>query len=148
MKVIFLDIDGVLNNHQTKGMIDNECLENLLHIIKNTDAKVVISSSWKDEITFAEEKHAVSSWLDTLINNSELHIIDKTPDIDEDNREKEIIAWINEHETEIKSFVIIDDIDYNFSELFGNKFIKTAGYWGSGLTKDHALEAIRMLNQT
>ena len=49
-KIIFLDVDGVINTtkyHFTK--FDEVCLENLQYIIDNTKAKIVISSSWRDE---------------------------------------------------------------------------------------------------
>jgi len=49
-KIIFLDIDGVINTtkyHFTK--FDEECMDNLLEIINKTNAKIVVSSSWRDE---------------------------------------------------------------------------------------------------
>ena len=61
MKVIFLDIDGVLNSvntfkkryeeHQKINKwtleIDLKMLENLKEIVEKTDAKIVLSSSWR-----------------------------------------------------------------------------------------------------
>lgn len=58
MKVIFLDVDGVLNSEQfvqtsSTGLpfgdnqIDPEAVERLNQIIERTGAKVVISSSWR-----------------------------------------------------------------------------------------------------
>ena len=51
-KIIFLDIDGVLNSesyfkNKIAGVIDPECVRRLNRIIKETDADIVISSSWK-----------------------------------------------------------------------------------------------------
>ena len=51
-KIIFLDIDGVLNSetydkNRTAGAIDPECAKRLNRIIKETNADIVISSSWK-----------------------------------------------------------------------------------------------------
>ena len=45
-KIIFLDIDGVVNipNYQT---FDGACLENLYDIIRKTGAKIIVSSSWR-----------------------------------------------------------------------------------------------------
>lgn len=54
MKIIFLDIDGVLNternNNKNYGRprpFDPEAISALNKIIKETDAKIVISSSWR-----------------------------------------------------------------------------------------------------
>ena len=50
-KVIFLDVDGVLNSNETLGRSWNESLEKpllklLLKIISKTNAKIVLSSTW------------------------------------------------------------------------------------------------------
>ena len=46
MKIIFLDIDGVLN-YQGSNLIDDGCLNNLRNIVKQTGAKIVLISTWK-----------------------------------------------------------------------------------------------------
>ena len=62
MKVIFLDIDGVLNsetfskdNHKVylatgeiKPDVDEKAVQRLVTIIKETNAKIVLSSSWRN----------------------------------------------------------------------------------------------------
>ena len=54
MKVIYLDIDGVLNSTFTterlEGVvgIDDELLSNLKSIVDYTGAKIVLISSWKN----------------------------------------------------------------------------------------------------
>lgn len=53
MKVIFLDFDGVLNIPPYIGrdkfghVFNNDCINNLAAIIKQTNAKIVISSTWR-----------------------------------------------------------------------------------------------------
>ena len=47
MKIIFLDIDGVLNYNGSQ-IIDEVCLSNLRYIVKETDARIVIISTWKE----------------------------------------------------------------------------------------------------
>ena len=63
-KYIFLDIDGVLNTHKSMVlpmMIDNHqqfdpaCVEALNNIIQATDAKIVITSSWRNALGSDEE---------------------------------------------------------------------------------------------
>lgn len=46
MKVIFLDIDGVLNTNSNKE-ISNEKLKLLSELVSKTGAEVVLSSSWR-----------------------------------------------------------------------------------------------------
>lgn len=51
-KYIFLDIDGVLNSEHTwddniTDSISDQYLENLRHIVEKTDAKIILSSSWR-----------------------------------------------------------------------------------------------------
>src|ERR1700728_3493853 len=52
MKVIFLDIDGVLNNHQFDteimcGQIHKDKVILLNSILRRTDARIVLSSAWR-----------------------------------------------------------------------------------------------------
>ena len=63
MKVVFLDIDGVLNNdesfkkkyeyfqkyHSIISEIDEETVKRLARIVKTTSAKVVLTSSWRSD---------------------------------------------------------------------------------------------------
>ena len=148
MKVIFFDIDGVLNYCGTAS-IDDRCLSELKRIVAETGANTVISSSWKEAFT----KYDVYSDRDRdmvtrLLKDPELNCLGWTPDIDEENRENEIEDWLLDYEEgEIESFVIIDDLDYNFNEKFPGHFVKTAGYWGQGLTSVHADNAIRILGK-
>ena len=47
MRYIFLDIDGVLNNG-TGSFLHKDKVAMLSHIVKTTNAKIVLISSWKD----------------------------------------------------------------------------------------------------
>lgn len=60
MKVIFLDIDGVLNSNdwyvKTRGVggynggdVDPECIELINDLIDATGAKIIMSSSWRSD---------------------------------------------------------------------------------------------------
>ncbi len=55
-KILFLDIDGVLNNAKSELLprlednypqFDSVCLSNLHHIVEQTGCHIVISSSWR-----------------------------------------------------------------------------------------------------
>lgn len=47
MKIVFLDIDGVLNSELTKGKLDKKYYELLKKLVEATDCYFVISSSWR-----------------------------------------------------------------------------------------------------
>ena len=53
MKIIFLDIDGVLNCASTSNprkfpyVVDEKLLKLLLHLRESTSAEVVLSSTWR-----------------------------------------------------------------------------------------------------
>ena len=64
MKIIFLDIDGVLNCAKTKNprkfpyVIDQRLLKRLKRLLTVTGAKVVLSSTWRyDPIGILAAKH-------------------------------------------------------------------------------------------
>jgi hypothetical protein len=64
MKVIFLDIDGVLNCDKTRNprkfpyVVDKKLLGRLSNLLDRTNAKVVLSSSWRlDPVGILAAKH-------------------------------------------------------------------------------------------
>ena len=46
-KLIFLDIDGVLDTYKSHYMLDPELMAQLGILLEITDASIVISSSWR-----------------------------------------------------------------------------------------------------
>jgi len=157
MKIIFLDIDGVLNSvesckdHQDKGIFDDvphrthiSCLNK---IIEATNAKVVISSVWR--------KSASSLHILRLLSvlGFKGNVIGSTPIID-DFRGNEIQAWINRFENnkdwinknegleKLESFVILDD-DSDMEHLIPF-LVQTDGE--IGLTDELADKAIKILS--
>lgn len=44
-KYIFLDFDGVINT--PKGKFAKKAVANLLHLVERSDAKIIISSTWR-----------------------------------------------------------------------------------------------------
>lgn len=47
MRIVFLDIDGVLNSELTRGKLDERYYKLLGFLVENTDCYFVISSSWR-----------------------------------------------------------------------------------------------------
>ena len=163
MKIIFLDIDGVLNvygqGHDQYGQIFHKHFEdNLKHIIEQTGAKIVISSTWR----FAGLEKMKQMWIDRELSGE---VIDVTIDCyqligegrfecyDEVERGHEIQEWLDEHQTEVTHYVILDDDDMLQSQR--NNFVRTSNNInhsdcvdvGYGLTKICADKAIKILNK-
>lgn len=111
-RVLFLDIDGVLNRTgfsppATIGMrswIEPELAARLAALLEATGAKIVLSTSWRIESGLEKlrgELHAAGidgSWL-----------LGATPDLDDDERWPEIDAWMREHGVAPESVVIVED---------------------------------------
>lgn len=156
MKVIFLDVDGVLNSKETlsnknmyEAQINSKLLNNLKYIIDKTKAKVVLSSTWR----YYFHNHPVDNFNRKLLEDRLASIGVKIFDItsvyhkDCKNRADEIRFWLKNTEEEIENFIIIDDND-DGGELsqFGEKFIHTS--FDFGLTKEDADKAIKILSCT
>lgn len=116
-KILFLDFDGVLvtNRYQDEqidsggvlrdnygAVFDPVCVENLRRIIDNTDADIVVTSTWKMERGL---DGIMWMWADRHLPGN---ILDVTPDIDPIHRGNEIQAWIERWGEECR-YAIIDD---------------------------------------
>ena len=106
-KVLFLDIDGVLNTYgaiQTSGpnTIVPELADLLAKLIASTDAKIVLISTWRNQ----EQSQKV--FLETLRSFKIVEMfVGHTPTISINDRDEEIRAWLADHPT--KRFAILDD---------------------------------------
>ena len=128
MKVIFLDVDGVLNTSKTNSNIldiDSFRLEYLKSIIDETGAKIVLSSSWVKFFTKVNNKIIPRSEKGFLFYNLlSLYSIEIYDILGTGvNREEMIIDWISKNE--VDSFIIIDDEPNMFNKLL-DRLIKTS----------------------
>lgn len=156
MKIIFLDIDGVLNsraydrkrnwNEQTD--IDETRLPLVKKIVDETGAKIVLSSTWREHWDKDSEKCDNDGvYIIKTFAKFGLEIYDKTPNIGlYAERYNEINTWLDNVQEVIESFVIIDDYRYGWKELADN-FVKTNPNFGLGLEEEHVLKAIEILNR-
>ena len=156
MKIIFLDIDGVLNKrfsktHAPSGCngIENALLKRLAKIIEETGAKVVLSSTWKSEID--KNLRYITGDGKYMLNKfkyeGKFHLFDKTPDASSCMmRGTEIDEWLSKRDN-VESFVILDDVDFDDFEVYGytNKLVLTDP--NDGLTDEDVLLAIKILNK-
>jgi len=135
MKLIFLDIDGVLNSHGNPK-IEHDKVLLLNEIVKETGAKVVITSTWR-----------IGQSIDTLqktLNDLDFvgNIVGKTVMLW--SRGEEIDDYLyqqNLTSQEDVKYIVIDDLWVSGHEY---KQLKTKTKYG--LTKWHVDLAIMMLN--
>lgn len=154
MKVIFLDIDGVLNTADSMYMdrfipcedIDGQIVPDHLSyrsvrilndIIKETGAKVVISSTWRLGRSV--------EWLQKLLDRYgfEGEVIGRTGKLWDECRGAEIQQWLDvKTDYDIESFIIIDD-DSDMAHLLGH-LVHTEIMLG--LYEKHKKQSIKTLN--
>jgi len=143
MKVIFLDIDGVLNSrssakalggypHKLSQMskFDKVALGLIRKLVKQTGAKVVISSTWRSTFTTEEFSKAFK-----------VPVIGKTVNSAHGHRGEEIAEYLSAN-PEVTDYVIIDDDIDMLEEQFKN-FVRTN--YLVGFTLFNYVKACRIL---
>lgn len=173
MKVIFLDVDGVLRHDFYEGTkedygIDPEKLKLLKEIIDKTKAKIVLSSTWRrgidqtgkiriSELYYILEKKLkkynieIYSEIPKPVNigdnpENSISIGELIADDDDDNDRAEYIAmWLRLY-PEVESFVILDDFGGWKKYNLEEHVVRTSQYNG-GLLPEHVEEAINILNK-
>lgn len=147
MKVIFLDVDGVLNTPEhfsSQGVVIlPEKLALLKQIVEATGAGIVLSTSWRE---YWEQEETlcrpIGQQINSIFNAVGLRILDKTPQ-EPPRREAQIESWLNDH-PEVEAFVVLDDALLSAPFLQGH-FVKTSPYFGA-LDEMDVQRAIVILN--
>lgn len=147
-KIIFLDVDGVLNSRSfakrmrdTEGVsvfrediLDGRCLLLLKDIVDRTGAKIVVSSAWRRIPT--SYRH-LRDWLQQY----GMDAYDKTPYVGGE-RGNDITAWFNRHPGDYR-YVILDDD----SDMAGHMdHLVQTSFYDRGLTRPLADKCIALLN--
>ena len=154
MKVIFLDVDGVLNFASTEARTSSGALgiatapvKNLRDIVKATGAYIVLTSTWKDEWNFNEDDCSPDGlYLVRKLKREGLHILDKTQDMVL-NRGQGIQEWLNKHKG-VESWVVLDDEIFPDYEARGiMPHLVQTSFGTDGLNKTLAAKAIDILNK-
>ena len=151
MKILFLDFDGVVSTFEKGWRLDEEKLLLLKEIIDKTNAKIVVSSSWKvgyDDVDKFIETLGGRRKSETIKNNGNMFqwFCDNIYDITDSNgpqRCDEIQRWIDTHKDEIESYVILDD-DSGMRENQLFNFVQTDGY--EGITSREVKLCTKILN--
>ena len=160
-RIVFLDIDGVLNsnfwneNHQREisdgTLIDDTKVKLLCKLIEDTDAQIILHSGWKywfDSELKPLRREAEN--LRALLEKERLTIAGVTPDHATDEikkskkfslvKEGEILAWLGQHK-DVDSWVVLDDLDLHSAEIEMHQ-VKTDPC--TGLTIEDVEKAKRM----
>jgi len=154
MKLIFLDVDGVLNHSKSPGwvgaednhVLDKDCVDQINRVILQTGAKVVLSSSWRVD---RDAKEVVEH---ALVDGC---VIGRTAVVlTVHSRREEILHWIgniwpctfNWNDAEvIEQLAVIDDDDD--ADLHDNVSFFQTDFENMGLTKEIADGIIQHLNK-
>jgi hypothetical protein len=164
MKIIFLDIDGVLNSRvygdsefyllATAGLSDAEvmlvahhhhldplAIKILNDLVKRSGAEVVLSSTWRGKYTPEEMTAMLKD------RGADFEIKASTPKLfgkisSRIPRGKEIAAYLSKLEVQPESFVILDDHDDMLHLL--PFLVKTS--MELGLTTDDVEKCLKILN--
>lgn len=153
MKVIFLDIDGVLNSDEyfdkieglniegIEKQIDVEKIKLLKRAVEETGSNVVLSSSWRYTRN--------AQYLKQLLLQYGI-LADSTPFM-KNKRGEEIKGWLEEHK-DTEDFVILDDeIFDSYDEELMKKLIKVSNgngrSFGEGLPNKDVEEIIEKLGR-
>lgn len=152
MKIIFLDVDGVLNFDGCQARTPNgfvgvadALVKKLKRIVDGSNAILVLSSSWRKAMSAPEGKY-----LTRKLNKQGLHISSMVDvSISDYDRCKGILSWIenNTAEGELEAWCILDDvmfIDYLENEDVRKHVVNTSE--SLGLTDSDVDRALRVLN--
>ena len=170
-KVIFLDVDGVLNSSRTLHediSLEDDLILNLKEIVDKTEAKIILSSSWRLSTeaiaklmdTLDKFGLAISGmicdgvdldWLEKYEFDTTKKYLDTKFDYDENKQIKithdrgaEIFKWLCYHDD--CAYVILDDEIEDIRPYFNESVIVRTSY-KTGLTEEDIKKAIQILNK-
>lgn len=154
MKVIFLDIDGVLNCQSSKTRepggcigIDDARVKLLREIVDATGAKIVLASTWQKEW----KPEGITNSGKYLINKlwrERLKIFSRTGKWSWNDRGQGIIDWICNAPEKVESWIVLDDeIFDDFPRCGIMPHLVQTDFRSDGLNETHVERAIELLGR-
>ena len=166
MKLLFLDIDGVLNRHNFNQVAGSntllpECVEQLNRIIHETGAKIVLSSAWRymvlgKDVTlkgfeYLLRTHGVTSKIEIVgitpadeicchCGSREMMAAFCVKCIRRSDRGDQIADYLKTAE-DVDTYVVVDDL--NLGIRGKHPFVQTESH--EGITKADADKIIKLL---
>ena len=157
MKVVFLDVDGVLNYAGCKAKfnhflgVEDECVERLAEIVFSCSPKalIVLTSSWKtlwdNQPINSKELDPMAKYLVDKLKAKGLNLADRTEEKDPSKRGLGIKGWLKKVGSDIDGWVVLDDEIFSDYEERGiiPHLVKTS--FGVGLSDKGVEKAIKIL---
>lgn len=138
MKLIFLDVDGVLSSFGERGLCSTR-LDMFAEVVKQTGAEVVLSSMWR-----MPHCREARMRLQQELGKREVELAGMTPVLDSPStRGDEIQVYLNRYRQIKVEFVILDDDPNNEMGRLKPHLVKTDGH--VGLTASNCEEMIQRL---
>ena len=171
MKVIFLDVDGVLNSQATLNVdesLEDSLILRLKKIVDATGAKLILSSSWREFYPAVRKLMNKLDKYDMHLSGMTGHGVSKEfvaekgfiptkryvyvdynyeTGLREEavyDRGAEIAWWLDKH-TGVDSFVILDDDTYDIMPYYPDNLVNTS--YKTGLTDADVEKSIKILNK-
>ena len=157
MKVIFLDIDGVLVTRnsikyqhlnypdESTILFSKKAIKNLNKLIRLTDAKIVISSTWRlfhkvENLQKIFKKQKVKGEIISTTSVEKATLEEDIP------RGKKIADWLEQH-SDVEQYVIIDDdVQADCIQFHPYNCVETS-YKRGFASEDRFNEALAILNE-
>jgi hypothetical protein len=167
MKLLFLDVDGVLNSHPPLdpevmyGTFDRDKVARLNHVLRETGASIVLSSAWRYLLHRGEMNLAGFDWLlrshgilaGRLLCVTRKDTMQRQPyggdpagwPIDDERGQQiaDFLRW-EPYCLDVERYAVVDDLDLGISAA-GHPFVQTAG--SVGLTDGDAARLIELLGE-
>ena len=155
MKVIFLDIDGVLNHEKfflahidemEQFPVDPECVRRVRDIVDATGAVIVLTSSWRMGWSRnSGEMDDLCRRLVEIMAESGLEIYDRTSWLRNGDRGQEIREWIRNAPAKVERFVILDDNDFHWKQRRLDPYWIQTDFSDGGLKEEYEKRAVEIL---
>ena len=163
LKILFLDVDGVLNAHDYDPEVGCGCIYpdkmTLLNgVLRATGAKVVLSSAWRYIVHRGEATLAGMDWLlrshgllaGRLVGITRPDTMRESPNYTGvpsswpvcDERGWQISDWLRDNPAD--AYAVVDDLDLGITAA-GHPLVRTDG--AVGMTKHDARRLVEILNR-
>ena len=151
MKIIFLDVDGVLNHeHDSTGTMKPKLLSHLGDLVRKTSSKIVLSSTWRHHPELCQR---ITSAIVSVAKIPADTLVSMTGDSRPGNlgRAEEIAEWLNNYTTQsanttpISTWVVLDTANLGGVPFFAGHFVHINEK--VGLNKRTLKLAIKILNR-
>jgi hypothetical protein len=150
-KVLFLDIDGVLNHRamyvpsRHGSPLCPAAIARLRHVVERTDCRVVLSSTWRFVDHFVAQLRAAGGFPNP---HEDWHTVQMRGRVENgiiipDPRGAEIAEWLSRHPATTRFAIVDDDADMLPDQAV--HFVQTS--FDTGMTDDHARRLFEILGE-